>query len=156
MSTLSATGVEPEATHLVATQEKAFDSLRLAISEASKIFEQRRTALIGRQEAGFIADIGLPALKRGLETGSAAGAFLGALQGFANVVGREAEEGKQIRVQTARFSDSWAAFQRERMAYETEKERIVASFASKFSSEDWDFLKPPASANSPAPGGDRP
>jgi hypothetical protein len=147
MGSLGAADVEPDAVHLVATEETLIGDMRLVLLEASELFDRRRIVLIRAGQSNFFDEICIPAIQGALETKSEVGAILGVFKGFANVAGRNAVERQQISEQFSRLRDSVIAAQRDAIAFQTEKSQILASLSSKYPEQDWDFLKPPGSTN---------
>jgi hypothetical protein len=146
MGSLNAAGVDPEAVHLVATEEKLIGDMRLVLLEASGLCDRRRNAMIRAGQASFFEDICVPAIEGAASKGEI-GAILGAFHGLAKVAGRNADERQQILEQLSRLRDSVAAAQRDEISFQTEKSQILASLTSKYPSQDWSFLMAPISGN---------
>jgi hypothetical protein len=68
MGAISAAGVDPEVVHLIATEQNLLGDSRLMLLEASKIYEERRTALIRGEQSNFFDDICVPAAEHAAET----------------------------------------------------------------------------------------
>jgi hypothetical protein len=147
MGTINAAGVDPDAVHVIATEQALLGDGRLVLLEASKIYEERRAALVRGAQSNFFDDICVPAAVHAAETMSVAGAFWGAFEGLANVAGRSKQERQQIEELTDRFRESQTVTQRDAIALQTERSQILASLSSKYPGQDWNFLKIPGSTN---------
>ena len=63
MGSLNAAGVDPEAVHLVATEEKLIGDMRLVLLEASGLCDRRRNAMIRAGQASFLKTSACPLSK---------------------------------------------------------------------------------------------